>query len=157
MRWEEKLDKKEDVAGIFELVKDAVRRTTRRGRAGLSLVLIDVAQPLGGAHQPGSNTIVLNRDILDRKKRESPEYYNPYIFYVLLHEYLHSLGFLDENFVKQLCLSIASELFGEPSRVVEIAREPERFLAGRYQREGLDTPYEVVRDFDRSSTEHIYA
>jgi len=156
--WKKKLEETRDIGDIFELVKDSVRRTTRRGRAGLSLVLIDIPQPMGGAHQMGSNSIMLNRNILERKERESPEYYKSYVFYVLLHEYLHSLGFAEEKLVRDLCLSISMELFGEESRTVEIASNPERFLAtGYHAKEELEVPYEVVRDFDRSSTDHIYA
>ena len=46
---------------------------------------------LEGFFTTGSNVIVLNRVPLQRIMESRPENYKP--FHVLLHEYIHSLGF----------------------------------------------------------------
>jgi len=157
LKWEKKLQKAENIGDIFEVVKEAVWHTTGQGRAGLSLVLVDIPKPLGGAHQIGSNAIIVNRSILMVRKFEKPQYYKPFIFYVLLHEYLHSLGYADERLVRQQCQNIIKQAFGEESRVYEVATEPEKFLAvDEHELGEIEVKYELVSDFDRSSTGNIY-
>ncbi len=154
--WNEKLNKAESIGDIFEIVKEAVWRTMRQGRAGLSLVLAEIPNPIGGIHQIGSNTIIVNKNILEKIKKEKPEYYKPYIFYVLLHEYLHSLGYIDENIVRQQCYIIIKNIFGKHSKILEIAKEPERFLAVDIHEIEEELDFELVTDFDKSSLNYIF-
>ncbi len=156
LSWEEKLEKAESIGDIFEIVKEAVWRTIRQGRAGLSLILAEIPNPVGGIHQIGSNMIIVNKSILEKIKREKPDYYKPYLFYVLLHEYLHSLGYVDEDLVRKQCYIIAKDTFGKQSKVLEIAKEPERFLAVDLHEIESELDFELVRDFDRSSLNYIF-
>ncbi len=63
----------------------------------------------GGFFTTGSNVIVLNKIPLERVMETRPELYKPYVFHVLLHEYIHSLGFLDESDVKSRVLEITKK------------------------------------------------
>ena len=156
LSWEEKLERAENIGDIFEIVKEAVWRTIKQGRAGLSLILAEIPNPVGGIHQIGSNTIIVNKNVLKKIKKEKPEYYKPYIFYLLLHEYLHSLGYIDEDLVRRQCYIIVRDTFGKESKVLEIAREPERFLAVDLHEIESELSFELVRDFDKSSLNYIF-
>jgi len=92
------LDKCEDFSDVFELVKKAVKDVLGRWRVGLMLVLADLPINIGAYHSLGSNSIVVNRKILEAVKDsiKSKRKLNSWIFLVLLHEYLHSLGYVDE-------------------------------------------------------------
>ncbi|HUV82264.1 MAG TPA: hypothetical protein VMW53_04200 [archaeon] len=59
----------------------------------------------------GSNIIVMNK--LLRIKEKDPVLYKSYAFHVLLHEYIHSLGCLNEDFVHHKVFDITKPLFGE--------------------------------------------
>jgi hypothetical protein len=111
---------------LFEIVKDAVRETLNRERAGLMLGLSNLGIApqgfIGGYHQMGSNAIILNSTVLKRIAKARPEMFKPYAFCVLLHEYLHTLGVLDEARTRLLTHRIADELFGEEHPVTRISR-----------------------------------
>jgi len=110
-----RLDQCKDFTDIFALVKRAVKETIGETRSGLMLVLADLPDQVSAFHEVGSNSIVLNNRILDSIIHSSRTFreVKSYIFSVLLHEYLHSLGHLDELEVKELAGQIVSETFGE--------------------------------------------
>ncbi|UCE74650.1 MAG: hypothetical protein JSV56_02825, partial [Methanomassiliicoccales archaeon] len=99
------LENASTLADIFEIVKAAVNKTDRMSRGGLMLGLADLGNhPRGwmGAFYPvGSNVIVMNTIPLKRIRQTNPDLYKPYTFHVLMHEYIHSLGYLDENEVRE--------------------------------------------------------
>ncbi|MBS7651453.1 MAG: hypothetical protein QXI59_03215 [Candidatus Bathyarchaeia archaeon] len=110
-----KLDQCKDFTDIFALVKRAVKETTGEARSGLMLVLADLPDHVSAFHEVGSNSIVLNNRILNSIIHSSRTFreVKSYIFTVLLHEYLHSLGHMDELEVKELAGQIVKETFGE--------------------------------------------
>ena len=116
----EDFENAENVKDIFEVVRDSVRLTLNESRAGLDLGLIDLGNgqnELLSAYYPvGSNIIVLNKTPLKRITQTKPELLKPYVFVVLLHEYLHTLGYLDESTVRQLTKRITTDIFN--SRVI---------------------------------------
>ena len=85
----------------FEEVKSAVQQNERRSRAGLMLGLQEIGASLEGfigAYYPiASNIIIVNKTPLRRILETDKTLLKPYIFHVLLHEYIHALGFLDEE------------------------------------------------------------
>src|SRR5712692_3963567 len=80
---------------IFSMVKVATEQALGRHRAGLTLVLGDIPNSVGAYHEMGSNAIVMNRNLLRivEKLSKSRAKRNSYVFMILLHEYLHSLGY----------------------------------------------------------------
>jgi hypothetical protein len=95
-----RLENAKTLADIFEIVKDAVWVSQRKSRGGIMLGLANLGNhPQGffGAFYPvGSNVIVMNKIPLQRIRETRPELYKPYVFHILLHEYLHTLGYLSE-------------------------------------------------------------
>jgi hypothetical protein len=152
-----------DLPDIFEVVKKAVRQGLKRSRGGLMLGLADLgnnpAGYFGGFFYVGSNVIVLNRVPLHRIMETKPKLYKPYVFHVLLHEYLHTLDYLDEGVVRGLAYDISLELFGEEHLTTRIARDTSRFFPNLvYPDMGWqpkDMDMELVQGFDRSSVNYI--
>jgi hypothetical protein len=157
------LENAESLPDIFEVVKAAVWRSIGRSRAGLMLGMADLGnQPqgfFGAFFTVGSNVIVMNKIPINRIKETRPELYKPYAFHVLLHEYLHSLGYLDENVVRQDVYEISLELFGKNHLTTKIAENTHRFFPNltypdmAWQPEELNI--ELVDGFDRSSIHYI--
>jgi hypothetical protein len=158
------LEQAKDLSDIFELVKEAVRKTTGRSRAGLMLGLSDMGATSGGfvgAYYPvDSNIIVVNRTILERLAENNPSLYNPYAFHILLHEYIHSLGLLDEDLTRKKTYEITKEMLGEEHLATEIALDLGRIIpdvvypqAG-WQPEAF-APVTIVKGFARSDTRYI--
>lgn len=156
------LDKSVTIADIFEVVKEAVWKAMRRSRAGLDLGLVELGnQPgglLGAYYVSGSNIIIMNETPLKRIQETNPELLNPYMFSVLLHEYLHSLGYFDEEKVKSMAYEVSFEIFGKGNVVTGIAKDMSKYFPYIIYPEGapkIDAPVKIVRDFDRSSIRYI--
>jgi hypothetical protein len=63
----------------------------------------------------------MNRIPLQRIEVTRPELYKPYSFYILLHEYIHSVGYLNEGTVRAKTLEIIKYAFGEEHLATPIA------------------------------------
>ncbi len=145
---------------IFEMVKAAAEGSLSMHRAGLTLVLGDIPNNVGAYHQMGSNTIVMNRNLLRivQKLSKSKARVNSYIFMILLHEYLHTLGFEGDRQVRELSQQISREFFGGRHLVGDMAVKPlDQFFPdlpkfAAFRDKGA---YETVRRFDSSSTPYI--
>lgn len=159
------LENTKTLADVFEIVKVAVWDSKKAKRGGLMLGLADLGNyPQGffGAFYPvGSNVIVMNTVPLQRIKETMPNLYKPYVFHVLLHEYLHSLGYLNEREVRRMVYEISEELFGEHHDVTKIAMDSTPFFPNlsypdvAWQPEELNI--ELVNGFDRSSCNNYIA
>lgn len=155
------LESAKDLPDIFELVKLAVRRSTGMERGGLMLGLADLGggpEGLVGAFYPvATNIIVMNKSPLQRIKETDPALYQPYSFHILLHEYLHTLGIIDEAATRMKAYEISAELFGKEHIVTKLAADLSRFIPKLvYPIYGWKPPeeyrLELVKGFDRSST-----
>lgn len=101
---------------IFERVRSDVKRVTRRHRAGLSLGLVEMGMYnggfIGGMHFYPGTMIVMNKTPLKIILKEQPsEIAWAYVYHILLHEYIHSLGILDEQECRSITLHISEEIF----------------------------------------------
>jgi hypothetical protein len=113
MNFADKLDECSDFSHIFDLVKEAVKTTINRRRSGLMLGLSDLPVYIGALHQIGSNFIIMNKKLLKEVLRTGDKkIINSYIFHVLLHEYIHSLGFTDEKMTEMLTHGISEKVLG---------------------------------------------
>jgi len=148
----------------FEQVKDAVRKNEGRSRAGLMLGLQELGASqngfIGAYYQVASNIIVINKTPIRRIIETNPKLLEPYSFHVLLHEYIHSLGFLDEEVTKEKTYEITKKYFGEKHIATALSVDINKFLPNLiYPVQGWlptrDLPeIKLVKGFDRSSIEN---
>ncbi|MCL4435106.1 MAG: hypothetical protein M1387_00110 [Thaumarchaeota archaeon] len=156
----EKLSQNLSFNEIFELVKKTVEKSLRKHRAGLTLVLNELPNAIGAYHEVGSNLIVMNRTILDAVASlgKSKEELNGFIFSILTHEYLHSLGYLDEGEVRRLVYRVSEENLGRDHVATRMAGLGivEIYPELKYLGEGAvgKTP-EIIKNFDQSSMPYI--
>ncbi len=158
-----RLENAKTLADIFEVVKAAVWTSRRSSRGGIMLGLANLGNhPQGffGAFYPvGTNVIVMNKIPLARIKDTMPELYKPYIFHVLLHEYLHTLGYMDESGVRRMVLEITREVFGEEHLATKIATDTTHFFKNLVYPNAAwqpdDMNLELVDGFDRGSASYI--
>lgn len=163
MDYAKQLDQARNLADLFELVKRGVSGVLGRTRAGLMLALADLGNhPQGflGAFYPiATNVIVMNKVPLLRIQETNPELYKPYAFYVLLHEYLHSIGFIDETVCRDRAHSIVETLFGRDHLVTRISQDFTQFFPNLVFPDAAWQPQELrmefVPNFDRGSASYF--
>lgn len=158
------LEAARDLPEIFDLVKRCVRRHLNVERSGLMLGLSNLgggrSYLIGGFFQVAGNMIVMNTMPLYRIRETRPELYKSYVFHILLHEYIHSIGYLDEASTRPLVLEISQKEFGEEHLVTELGRGWQKYMPDLtypvvgWQPEG---PFsvEVVRGMDQAATDYI--
>ena len=126
------LEEAETIHDVFSLVKDAVRETIKESRAGINLGLIELGNPdkgfLGAYYPVGSNIIVMNKTPIRRIAETNPDLMKPYLFSVMLHEYLHSLGYLKEEDTRKLTHMVTRQVFGNDHIVTELSGNLNKFL-----------------------------
>jgi hypothetical protein len=164
-RFSVKLDRARTIPDIFEVVKEAVEVAERVSRSGLMLGLAELggsqSSTIGGLHPLGTNIILLNKVPLRRVQESYPELYKPYVFHVLLHEYLHTIGLVVEEGTRRKAYEITLFLFGEEHLATKLAKDIKEFLPfitypGRIPLpEG--TTIELVEGFDHSSSDDYIA
>lgn len=157
------LARAKDLADIFEVVKEAVRVKLGVSRAGLMLGLAELGGGsgsfIGGMYPVASNIIIVNRGPMNRVRSSSPELYSAYAFHILLHEYVHSIGYIDEEETRRRTLDISQALFGKEHLVTKLAEDICQFLPLFTYPVPSPMPEEIqlelVKGFDRSSVNYI--
>ena len=148
-----------DFNQAFELVKLAVEDKFKMHRAGLSLILQGLPTKLGAYHILGSNLIIVNKRILNIIKiHKSLNEYNSYLFMVLTHEYLHSLGIIDELEVRNMTYSLLASLAGENHMATKMARHQpwDLFLElSLFDDNSFEQKFEIIKNFDRTTQSYI--
>jgi hypothetical protein len=158
-----RLENAKTLPDIFEVVKAAVWECQRKSRGGLMLGLANLGNHpegfLGAFYPVGSNVIVMNKIPLERIKETRLELYKPYAFHVLLHEYLHTLGYMDETGVRQMAHKITKGVFGEEHLATKIAANTTHFFHNLVYPGATWQPdefkMELVGGFDRGSVSYI--
>jgi len=164
--FDKKLDDCNSLADVFELVKQSVKRFLSRHRAGLMLGLADLGMRrgyfVGAFHPAGSNIIVMDKAPLKIASRSRDKgVYNAYCFHMLLHEYLHALGYLDEEEVHDLVHEVCSLALGKdhPATIMAERGIAFYFPSVTYFSQEIPLPknlnIELVKDFDQSSAGYI--
>jgi hypothetical protein len=160
------LESYDNFSDIFELVKRVVKRFLNRHRAGLMLGLINLGMKrgyfIGAFHPVGSNIIVMNKAPLRiAMEKTEKRIYNSYCFLLLLHEYLHSLGYLNEGRVEELTQEVCELALGNSHPATVMAKKG---IAAYFPRVAhfpfdaelpSDLYVELVRNFDKSSSSYI--
>jgi hypothetical protein len=158
---------KQEIPEIFVKVKRDVRKVTGRQRAGLSLGLVEMGKYqggfIGGMHFAPGTDIVMNKTPLKILLDQQPyEIIWAYTYHILLHEYIHSLGELNEQKCRIITLSVSEEIFKETSHPAVILAKKG---IGAYfpnlkliysppdlKPDGISIEY--IKYFDRESYEH---
>jgi len=157
--FQEGLDKCRNFGDLFELVKRAVKMVLGIERSGLMLYLGNLPLHVGAFHQIGSNGIVMNKRLLNLmlKSSNSMTELNSFIFSILLHEYLHSLGYLDETQVRRLVQEISREAFGTDHPATQMALDGPfpKVPPSELQPRNEDPELELIKDFERSNQSYI--
>jgi hypothetical protein len=156
----ERLDHCQDFGDVFELVKKSAETSLGRRRAGLMLYLAKLPNHIGAFHTIGTNGIVMNRTALDAITRgaHSLREINSYVYSILLHEYLHALGYAEEREVRRLVYDVTLDTFGPEHPATKIASEgPSAILPAPSVDDSPNRSpdVEVVPDLEKSSQRYI--
>jgi hypothetical protein len=108
------LDSRMEFSEIFGVVKKVIRKLLRMERAGIGMMLSDLPPELGAYWEIGGNFIVFNESLIKTMRliSKSDREFNSFIFTVLTHEYLHSLGFIEESVAISSTANVALKAFG---------------------------------------------
>lgn len=157
-----KLNNSKSFTEIFSLVEYAVMSKYKARRA-IMLGLTDLGAQgsylVGAFHPVGSELIVLNKTPLKLVKEKSPEYYNAYVFHLLLHEYLHSLGVLDESTVRYLTVEICKDLLGGNHPATQMGEKGINYFFPYItyptpEMDASDIEIEIVKNFSQQTTRY---
>jgi hypothetical protein len=147
-----------DYDAVFRVVRGAVHRVLGIERPGLGLGLSNLPPNVGAYWQVTGNLIVLNEGLVQamRSHASSPLELNSFLYVILAHEYLHSLGYIDERAVRQVTAYVTRNAFG-PDHVATHMAEGDLwrlypFLA--YAPTGDGRRLKVVSRFDLASTQN---
>jgi hypothetical protein len=157
-------DEARSIPDLYEIVKDVVERELGSHRAGIMLCITDLgigpAGFVGAMFTLGTNAIIVNRQALDMVKAERPDLYKPYVFHILLHEYLHSVGVIDEAETRTKAYVISENAMGHAHPTTKIASDFESILRSLsislHMRPPQDESMQILEQFDRSSVSYIH-
>jgi hypothetical protein len=153
-----RLDDQHDYDGIFRVVREAVDRELHRGRPGLGLALSDLPPQLGAYWQVTGNLIVLNEGLVTamRAQAATVREFNSFVFVLLAHEYLHTLGYLAESQVRPVTARVARTAFGpdHPATLMAEGDLWQMYPGLRFAPAGDGRRLRIVSRFDLGSTAH---
>ena len=164
MNYSKELNKTGDLSEIFEIMKSAVKEFLGRERSGLMLGLAELGgQPglfVGAFYPVGSNLIVMNKTPMRAVEATKPHLYKAYCFHILLHEYLHTIGILDEGKNRIITAILSEKAFGENHPVALIAKDfnrifPEVMYSSLGWQPSNNMRIEIIPGFDKSSVNYI--
>jgi len=155
-----RLDNAQNYAEIWEIVKDTTKYSLGKQRIGMMLFLDDLPLSIGAYHPLGTNNLVLNRTLVQiaEAATNSRKLVNSFVYVLLLHEYLHALGYVAEEDVRPLVYEVAKKSFGEDSLVAKLAEKGPWALLRGVPLNVIQAPkrvMEIVKDFERSNQKYI--
>jgi len=128
------------------------------------LGLADLPEYIGAFHQIGSNFIVMNRLLLDQVTHIAKDrrQVNAYVYYTLLHEYLHTLGYVDEGQVRKLTREICGRILGPDHPATKLAVDgpaivfPEMSFQHHGELRTRRLPkFEIVKEFEKEYRNYV--
>lgn len=127
-----KYDEANGFAEIFDVINEGVEKIFGRSRSGLMLAFQDLCvRPngfIGAFHPVGSNVIVMNKAPLKIIESQKPSLMKAYVFHVLMHEYLHTLGVLNERHTELFTYDVNLQLFGRDHEATMMSFNFDRIL-----------------------------
>ena len=164
MSHEKKIENAKTIADIFEIVKGIVLEYLGMEQAGLMVGITDLGAFdkgfIGAFYSLNSNMIIINKRPLARILQTNPSLYKNYLFHVILHEYVHSIGSYDETQTRQLVHEISEHYLGQEHLITQLASDIERFIPNlAYPAKGFQPPQDIniefVKGIDRKNTSYI--
>jgi hypothetical protein len=155
-----RLENAHNYGEIWEVVKETTKHSSGRQRIGMMLFLDDLPLSIGAYHPLGTNNLVLNRTLVQvvEAATNSRKLVNSFVYVLLLHEYLHALGYVAEEAVRPLVYEVAKKSFGEDSLVTKLAEKGPWALLQGVPLNVIQAPkrvMEIVKDFERSNQKYI--
>ena len=155
-KFQHELETAASYAEVWQIVKNTVETSLGKHRAGMMLFLDDLPLQLGAYHPVGTNNIVLNRSLVDvvEASEKSKLVVNALVYNLLLHEYLHALGELSEQGVRQTVVTVAQRCFGTDHVATVIARRSPWSLLRDIPVAAMNAPkrvIQIVKDFEKTS------
>ena len=164
MDYEKELKKAKTFADLFDIVKEMVKERLGVEQAGLLVGVTDLGAHnngfIGAFYSLNANMIVINKRPLARIVQTNPALYNYYLFHVMQHEYIHSIGSYDEAQTRQLVYEMSEHYFGANHLVAQLASNIEKFMPSLvYPTHGFQPPQDIniefVKGIDRKNTNYI--
>lgn len=154
---------KREIPDIFEKVKIDVKKVLKKHRAGLTLAFVKMGMYnggfVGGMHISPGNDIYMNETALERIiLKQSGEIVRAYAYHILLHEYIHSLGVLNEKDCREATLGVSKQIFKKDDPALILAENgigtyfPDLkmiYAPPELSPHGLSVEY--IKDFDKES------
>lgn len=158
--YESRLEHSQNYAEIWEVVKETTKYSLGKQRVGMMLFLDDLPLNIGAYHPLGTNNLVLNRALVQvvEAATNSHKLVNCFVYVLLLHEYLHALGYVAEEDVRPTVYEVAKKSFGEDSLVARLAEKGPWALLRGVPLNVIQAPkrvMEIVKDFERSNQGYI--
>jgi len=151
-----KLEECRTISDIFELVKSLVWKSLRKEQAGLMVGIADLGTHpegfIGAYYSLNANSIVINKKPLAKIE---DDYYKPYLFHLILHEYIHSLGFFDEEQARRLTYKVSKNYFGRSHIVTQFAVNMNKFFPILHNSPIEDPNIDFLPNIDRRNTGYI--
>lgn len=164
MSYESRLKEAKTISDIFEMVKDIVRKHIGLEQAGLMVGVTDLGGFnngfIGAFYSLEANTIIINKMPLKKILQTNPALYNHYLFHVILHEYIHSIGSYDEQQTRLLVHEISERYFGPGHIVTQLSANIQKFIPDlAHNAQGFQPPQdpeiEFVKGIDRKNINYI--
>ena len=153
------IDGKMDVDAIFTVVKRAVRETLNEERSGLGLAFSNLPWNVGALWEIWGNYIVMNEELINVMKHltKSDREFNSVVFMLLTHEYIHSLGYIDERRTRLMTSIVANFTFGPEHPATIICRGDlwQIYPQIRELKGGKGDKLKFIMKFDSSATSYI--
>ncbi len=154
------LENAEGYGGVWKIVRETVKNFLGKSRVSMMLFLDNLPLSIGAYHSVGTNNIVLNKFLVEIAKAtlKSKLEVNALTYTLLLHEYLHALGYLSEDDVRRLVLKISRASFGEKHVATKLAQNSPWALLREVPIGGLVPPktsMEIIGDFERPNRDYV--
>jgi len=157
---QKRLDNAQGYSEVWKIVKDNVKEVLDKQRKGIMLFLDDMPLRLGAYHPLGTNNLVLNRTLVQivEATAKSKKLLNAFVYTLLLHEYLHALGYVKEAEVRPLVYEVSKECFGEEYIATKLAEQGPWSVLRGLPLDSLKAPkrvMEIVKDFEKTNQRYI--
>lgn len=157
---QKRIDNAQGYSEVWEIVKDTAKEVLDQQRPGMLLFLDNLPLRLGAYHPFGTNNIVLNRTLIQivKETTKSRKLLNAFIYTLLLHEYLHTLGHVSEAEVRHLVYTISKKCFGNEHITIRLAKLGPWSILNGLPFDVIEAPkrvIEIVKDFEKTNKGYI--